>query len=66
MSPYAQTWGRAGLAFAPAWTLVRTLAEEFTRATAAAHRHERLKHGPRGGVAPDAARRIFLEFYAGA
>ena len=68
MSPYTQTWERAGLtqAFAPTLALVRIIAEEFSRATAAAHRYERLKRAGRGGsgCAADAARQVFVEFYA--
>jgi hypothetical protein len=56
----------SGQAFAPLLPLVLAVVEEFSRATAAAHRYEQLKqtawaHDDR---AADVARRIFMEFYS--
>jgi hypothetical protein len=52
--------------FAPGLTFVLAIAEEFSRAAAATHRYDQLKHAarPRGESADDIARRIYAEFYA--
>jgi hypothetical protein len=55
-----------GQAFAAVWAFVLALAEEYRRATAAAHRYEQLRRMARTRDDPEtnAARRIYLEFYA--
>lgn len=53
-------------AIAAGWAFVLAVAEEFRRATAAAHRYEQLKRMARAGDEPElnAARRIYTEFYS--
>jgi hypothetical protein len=52
--------------FAPGLAFVLAIAEEFSRAAAATHRYDQLKHAARahGEPAADIARRIYTEFYA--
>jgi hypothetical protein len=56
----------SGQVFAPLLPLVLAVAEEFSRATAAAHRHEQLKRMARAydDREADVARRILMEFYS--
>ena len=69
--PLASVWKLSrstlpGQAFAPLLPFVLAIAEEFSRATAAAHRYEQLKRMARAydDRAADVARRIFMEFYS--
>lgn len=71
-SPRTSVWKLSrftlsGQAFAPLLPFVLAIAEEFSRATAAAHRYEQLKRMARahGDSETDVARRIFMEFYSG-
>jgi hypothetical protein len=56
----------SGQAFAPLLPFVLAVADEFSRATAAAHRYEQLKRTAWAydDRAADVARRIFMEFYS--
>ena len=70
--PLASVWKLSrstlsGQAFAPLLPFVLAIAEEFSRATAAAHRYEQLKRMARAydDREADVARRIFTEFYSG-
>ena len=69
--PLASVWKLSrstlsGQAFAPLLPFVLAVAEEFSRATAAAHRYEQLKRTAWAydDRAADVARRIFMEFYS--
>ena len=70
-SPLASVWKLSrstlsGQAFAPLLPFVLAIAEEFSRATEAAHRYEQLKRmaGAYDDRAAGVARRIFMEFYS--
>ena len=70
--PVASVWKPnhstlSGPAFAPLLPFVLAIAEEFSRANAAAYRYEQLKRRARAhdDRKADVARHIFMEFYSG-
>ena len=70
--PHTSVWKLScftlsGEVFARVLPFVLAIAEEFSRATAAARRYEQLKRMARahGDSEADVARRIFMEFYSG-